>query len=106
MSNGLKLFENTIQIGMGMRCLCAEAQKQVDKSEIYLAISSYKCLPDHKGTINYVKCIIIMHSQQDNDKRVVKALIKNFQYRIQLLESVMMQIELVKEIKTQNHEII
>lgn len=40
------------------------------------------------------------------DKRVVKALIKNFQYRIQLLEGVMMQIELVKEIKTQNHEII
>jgi len=40
------------------------------------------------------------------DKRVVKALINNFQYRIQLLENVMIQIELVKEIKTQNYETI
>ena len=28
---------------MGMRCFCAQAQKQVDKSEIYLAISSLNC---------------------------------------------------------------
>ena len=40
------------------------------------------------------------------DKRIVKALINNFQYRIQLLENVMIQIELVKEIKTQNYETI
>ena len=26
---------------MGMRCFCAQAQKQVDKYEIYLAISSF-----------------------------------------------------------------
>ena len=26
---------------MGMRCFCAQAQKQVDKCEIYLAMSSF-----------------------------------------------------------------
>ena len=30
-------------ITMGMRCFCAQAQKQVDKCEIYLAISSFCC---------------------------------------------------------------
>jgi len=40
------------------------------------------------------------------DKRVVKALINNFQYRIQLLENVMKQIEITKEIKTLENEII
>lgn len=40
------------------------------------------------------------------DKRIVKALINNFQYRIQLLENVMKQIELTKEIKNEQHEII
>jgi len=40
------------------------------------------------------------------DKRVVKALINNFQYRIQLLESVMKQIEITKEFKTLENEII
>ena len=28
---------------MGMRCFCSQAQKQVDKSKIYLAISIYSC---------------------------------------------------------------
>ena len=32
---------------MGMRCFCAQAQKQVTKSEIYLAISSYFSIPLH-----------------------------------------------------------
>jgi len=40
------------------------------------------------------------------DKRIVKALINNFQYRIQLLENVMKQIEITKEIKTLENEII
>ena len=40
------------------------------------------------------------------DKRLVKALISNFQYRIQLLENVMQQIELTKEINTVHREII
>jgi len=40
------------------------------------------------------------------DKRILKALIDNFQYRIQLLENVMQQIEITKEIKTENHEVI
>lgn len=40
------------------------------------------------------------------DKRLVKALISNFQYRIQLLENVMQQIELTKEINTQQNEVI
>ena len=30
-------------ITKGMRCFCAQAQKQVDKGEIYLAISSFYC---------------------------------------------------------------
>ena len=40
------------------------------------------------------------------DKRIIKALIDNFQYRIQLLENVMQQIEITKEIKTENYEVI
>jgi len=40
------------------------------------------------------------------DKRIIKALVDNFQYRIQLLENVMQQIEITKEIKTENYEII
>jgi len=40
------------------------------------------------------------------DKRIVKALINNFQHRIQLLENVMKQIEFTKEIKTLENEII
>jgi len=40
------------------------------------------------------------------DKRIIKALVDNFQYRIQLLENVMQQIEITKEIKTENHEVI
>jgi len=40
------------------------------------------------------------------DKRIVKALINNFQYRIQLLENVMTRIEITKEIKTLENEII
>lgn len=40
------------------------------------------------------------------DKRIIKALVDNFQYRIQLLENVMQQVEITKEIKTENHEII
>lgn len=40
------------------------------------------------------------------NKRIIKALVDNFQYRIQLLENVMQQIEITKEIKTENHEVI
>lgn len=40
------------------------------------------------------------------DKRIIKALVDNFQYRIQLLENVMQQIEITKEIKIENYEII
>jgi len=40
------------------------------------------------------------------DKRIIKALVDNLQYRIDLLENVMHQIEITKEIKTENHEII
>ena len=36
---------------MGMRCFCAQAQKQVDKCEIYLAISS--CLWMHRILTNH-----------------------------------------------------
>ena len=38
------------------------------------------------------------------DKRIIKALVDNFQYRIQLLENVMQQIEITKEIKIENYE--
>ena len=34
-------------ITMGMRCFCAQAQKQVDKCEIYLAISSFILCPNY-----------------------------------------------------------
>jgi len=44
--------------------------------------------------------------QLNYDKRIIKALVDNFQYRIQLLENVMQQIEITKEIKTENYEII
>jgi len=40
------------------------------------------------------------------DKRTLKALSDNFQYRLQLLEDAMQLIEITKEIKTENHEII
>ena len=40
------------------------------------------------------------------DKRIIKALVDNFQYRIQLLENVMQQIEINKEIKIENYEVI
>jgi len=40
------------------------------------------------------------------DKRIVKALINNFQYRIQLLENVMKQIEITKEFKSLENETI
>ena len=39
---------------MGMPCFCAQAQKQVDKSEIYLAISSYDMLSSD-SVINKLK---------------------------------------------------
>lgn len=38
------------------------------------------------------------------DKRLVKSLIDNFNFRIQLLENVMQQIEISKEIKSNNHQ--
>jgi len=40
------------------------------------------------------------------DKRIIKALVDNFQYRIQLLENAMQQIEITKEINIESHEII
>ncbi len=40
------------------------------------------------------------------DKRIIKALVDNFQYRIELLENVMQQIEITKEIKIENYEVI
>ena len=43
---------------MGMRCFCAPAQKQVDKCELYLAISS---LFMHVRYYYYVK-VVFLHS--------------------------------------------
>ena len=45
-SKNWKKYNLIIQslITMGMRCFCAQAQKQVDKCEIYLAISSFNLL--------------------------------------------------------------
>lgn len=40
------------------------------------------------------------------DKRIIKALVDNFQYRINLLENVMHQIKITKEINHENHETI
>ena len=40
------------------------------------------------------------------DKRLVKGLIDNFQYRIQLLDNVMQQIEIIKEINSEHNETI
>lgn len=39
-----------------------------------------------------------------NDKRVIYAMINNFQQRIDLLQEVLDQIENIKSLKTQNHE--
>ena len=54
----------------------------------------------HMGAMEVIQVL------KNYDKRLVKALIDNFHYRIQLLESVMKQIELTKEIKSKEHEII
>ena len=44
--------------------------------------------------------------KRNYDKRLVKALISNLQYKIQLLENVMQQIDLIKEINNRNRGVI
>ena len=53
---------------MGMRCFCAQAQKQVDKCEIYLAISS----------LNLYLCIILESQEtlEDLEKELIYPLKK------------------------------
>ena len=42
--------------------------------------------------------------KENYDKRLIKALMDNFSYRIQLLENAMQQIDIAKEIKENNYE--
>lgn len=69
----------------------------------------------HEIIENAFSQLIALEKEQQNlqerlnisyDKRIVKALINNFQHRIQLLENVMKQIEIIKEIKTLENETI
>ena len=39
------------------------------------------------------------------DKRIIYAMISNFQQRIDVLQSLLIQIDTIKQLKTQNHEI-
>ena len=47
---------------MGMRCFCAQAQKQVDKCEIYLAISSFVLYFLTFISVGNAKCVEYMIS--------------------------------------------
>ena len=42
--------------------------------------------------------------ESDEDKRIIYAMISNFQQRIDVLQSLLLQIEAVKHLKTQNDE--
>ena len=42
--------------------------------------------------------------ESDEDKRIIYAMISNFQQRINVLQSLLIQIDTIKQLKTQNHE--
>ena len=52
---------NLSLITMGMRCCCAQAEKQVDKCKIYLAISSY--FVTFKIDIRYLQFIYVVDNK-------------------------------------------
>jgi hypothetical protein len=42
--------------------------------------------------------------ESDEDKRIIYAIISNFQQRIDVLQSLLIQIDTLKQLKTENHE--
>lgn len=107
-SKGLELAEVSTEMKETQNYFLATIQKELTQVELERNNETEKMISDALERIETLEkeyeLLTIELKESSEDRRIIYAMVSNFQSRIEILQSLLIRIESVKELKRQNHE--
>ena len=107
-TNGMELAQVSTEMEETQSYFVSTIEKELQTIEIERNSDTEQLINDALDQLNKLETqyqtLTLELKESAEDKRIIYAMISNFQQRIELLQSLMQQIENVKQLKLQNNE--